>query len=60
MKEKEQSKDDFEDSRHQLYSTCDNNKCVSNHEKMDKVGFGLLDPEKHIYTCEYCDSNYAM
>lgn len=60
MKEKEESRDGFEDSRHQLYSTCDNNKCVSNHEKMDKVGFGLLDPEKHIYTCEYCDSNYAM
>lgn len=60
MKDKEESKGDFENERYQLYSSCDNQKCVSNHEKMDKVGFGLLDPEKHIYTCEYCDANHAM
>ncbi len=58
--EKENSAENHEEHRHELYSSCSNPKCVSNHEKLEKVGFGLLDKENHVYACEYCDTYYAV
>ena len=60
VSEKENSAENHEEHRHELYSSCSNPKCVSNHEKLEKVGFGLLDKENHIYACEYCDTYYAV
>lgn len=48
------------ETKYELYSRCVNPKCVTNHEHVEKVGFGLSDRQNHIYSCEYCDISAAM
>ncbi|MBM6967386.1 aspartate carbamoyltransferase regulatory subunit [Pseudoramibacter alactolyticus] len=35
---------------------CKNPRCITNYEKVDAVHFYLVDEEKKIYRCEYCDA----
>ncbi len=35
---------------------CKNPRCITQYEKVDKIHFYLVDEEKKIYRCEYCDA----
>lgn len=39
---------------------CTNPKCISTHEKSAISHFSLVDREKRIYKCDYCDHFYNM
>lgn len=36
--------------------SCKNPRCVSNQEKLERVRFDLVNEEKLLYACEYCDA----
>lgn len=35
---------------------CHNPRCISQHENVGDITFFLVDPDKKVYSCEYCDS----
>ena len=35
---------------------CKNPRCVSNQERLDKVHFTLVNEDRLLYACEYCDA----
>lgn len=39
---------------------CKNPRCVSNQEHISDVTFTLVDPEKKLYACEYCDARSTL
>lgn len=39
---------------------CKNPRCVSNQERIEDVTFTLVDPEKKLYACEYCDARSTI
>ncbi len=40
--------------------TCKNPRCITNQEHIDNVKFRLVDAEKKLYACEYCDAQTSL
>lgn len=40
--------------------TCDNVRCITSDEKYIPQVFNLVDKEKGIYTCEYCNHRVKL
>lgn len=39
---------------------CKNPRCISKHENVGEIGFTLVDAEKKLYRCEYCDARTSL
>ena len=39
---------------------CKNPRCITNQEHIDNVKFRLVDAEKKLYACEYCDAQTSL
>ncbi|QRN85867.1 aspartate carbamoyltransferase regulatory subunit [Clostridia bacterium] len=39
---------------------CKNPRCISKHENVGDIGFILVDKEKKLYRCEYCDARTSL
>lgn len=39
---------------------CKNPRCISKHENIGEIGFILVDKEKKLYRCEYCDARTSL
>lgn len=40
--------------------TCKNPRCITNQEHIDHVHFRLVNAEKKLYACEYCDAQTRL
>ncbi len=40
--------------------TCKNPRCITNQEHIDNITFRLIDAEKKLYACEYCDARTSL
>lgn len=40
--------------------TCKNPRCITQQERIENVGFRLVDPERREYACEYCDARTRL
>ena len=39
---------------------CKNPRCISKHENVGEIEFTLVDAEKKLYRCEYCDARTSL
>ena len=39
---------------------CKNPRCISKHEQVGDIEFTLVDEEKKLYRCEYCDARTSL
>ena len=40
--------------------TCKNPRCITQQEKLPNASFKLVDTEKKLYACEYCDARTSL
>lgn len=40
--------------------TCKNPRCITNQEHIDHIHFRLVDADKKLYACEYCDAQTSL
>jgi len=40
--------------------TCKNPRCITNQEHIEDITFSLVDPERKLYACEYCDARTSL
>ena len=40
--------------------TCKNPRCITNQEHIEDVNFSLVDPQRKLYACEYCDARTSL
>lgn len=40
--------------------TCKNPRCITQQEKLPNAAFKLVDAEKKLYACEYCDARTGL
>lgn len=40
--------------------TCKNPRCITNQENIEHIHFKLVDAEKKLYACEYCDAQTSL
>lgn len=39
---------------------CKNPRCITNQEHIEHIHFRLVNPEKKLYACEYCDAQTSL